>query len=179
MLRGKLVTLRAVEESDLPLLHKWINDPEVTQQLLVYLPIPLKNEQEWFERIRKQQDSVHFAITDRKSGRLLGICSLEGIHPADQKATFGIFLGDRRSWGKGYGTEAARLPLAYGFDTLNLHWVSSSAFAYNDRSLRMHERLGFKREGVAREDVYRKGRYRDRVLFGLLRAKFKRSNRLS
>jgi len=174
MLEGKLVRLRAIEEADLPLFHKWINDPEVTQFLQAYLPVPLKNEQEWFDKARKDSSSVYFSVEDKKSRKLIGICSLHKLHPANRSAEFGIFIGDTRFWNKGYGTEAGKLCLAYGFDTLNLHRVGSSAISYNPRSIRMHEKLGFKKEGAKREEIYRKGKCWDLVMLGLLRDEFKR-----
>lgn len=174
MIEGKLVRLRATEEADLPLFCKWLNDTEVTQFLRAYLPMPLKNEQEWFDRMRNDKESVHFAIAEKKGGKLIGNTALMKINPVDRNAEFGIFIGDKRYWSKGYGSEAARLCLCYAFDTLNLHRVGSSAIGYNERSIRMHLKLGFKREGVRREEVYKKGKYWDHPTFGMLREEFKR-----
>jgi len=174
MLEGKLVRLRAMEEKDLPFFHKWMNDPEITQYLLKYLPFSLKDEQEWFDKARNDPSRVHFAIEDRKSGKTIGHCALVHIHPANRNAEFAISIGEKTRWNKGAGTEAARLLFSYAFDTLNLHRINSGAADFNPRSIRMHEKLGFKKEGLQRERLYRRGKYCGLIGFGLLRDEFKR-----
>lgn len=174
MLEGKLVRLRANEESDMVLFHKFMNDVEVKQYIRNYLPVSMKNQLEWFEKNRNDKSVVNFAIEDRKTRRLIGNCSLMNIDTQNRNAKFGIMIGDKRYWNKGYGTEAGRLILAYGFDTLNLHRIGSGAKGFNERSIRMHEKLGFRKEGVSRQAVYRDGKYWDHVEFGMLRDELKR-----
>lgn len=175
MLEGKLVQLRAVEEKDLQLQHKWVNDREVMRYMARYLPVPMKELADELEKDRKDSSSVHFAIEDRRKGRLIGFCWFRRIHPANRHADVGIFIGDKRYWEKGFGTDAMRLLVSYGFDTLNLNRIGSAAFSFNPRSIRMHEKVGFKKEGVRKEFAYRDGRYYDMVVFGLLNRNFKRS----
>jgi len=71
--------------------------------------------------------------------------------------------------GQGYGYEAGGLALAFAFDELNLHRVTSTIFSYNERSIALFEKLGFRREGVFREFLQRDGRRHDVLLYGLLR----------
>ena len=59
--------------------------------------------------------------------------------------------------------------IKYGFEQLNLHRISSGAFSFNERSIKMHLKLGFKEEGRHREVVFKNGAYHDEVMFGLLR----------
>jgi RimJ/RimL family protein N-acetyltransferase len=115
------------------------------------------------------------AINGEKS-KPIGSLGINGINSKDHNATFGIALGDKQYWSKGYGTEAARLIIRYGFEQLNLHRISSSAFSFNERSIKMHLKVGFREEGRRREAIFKNGDYYDEVIFGLLCEEWKKSS---
>ena len=178
MLRGEKVLLRPFKRSDITNFLKWFNDPEVTQYLVFYLPMTEMAEEKWVEgaadRIQAGTD-VYFVIEaiDGDSTKPIGNIGLHGINPKDHRADFGIVIGEKDYWGKGYGTEATRLILEYGFQQLNLHRISSYAFAFNERSIRLHKKVGFREEGRQRESVYKNGRFHDHVMFGILREEWR------
>lgn len=80
-----------------------------------------------------------------------------------------VAFGDRANWGKGYGSEAMRVALAFAFHELNLHRVQLTVFSYNERAIALYEKLGFQRDGTLREFLQRDGRRYDMYLYGLLR----------
>ena len=172
MLKGKLVLLRPVRRSDIQHFLKWYNDPEVTQYLAMYLPMTEMAEEKWIERLADRATTdVIFLIEaiEGESTRPIGSTGLHGISPKNHNATFGIAVGEKEYWSRGYGTEAARLLVKYGFEQLNLHRIGSGAIAFNERSIRMHLRIGFREEGRQRDWIYKNGAYHDHVLFGLLK----------
>ena len=173
MIKGKLVRLRPVQRSDIANFLLWFNDPEVIQYLGMYLPMTEMAEEKFIEELgtsRAATDALLIIETvDSEKGKPIGTIGLHGINSKDHNATFGIALGDKQYWSKGYGTEAAGLIIRYGFEQLNLHRISSSAWSFNERSIKMHRKVGFKEEGRRREAVYKNGVYHDEVLFGLLR----------
>src|SRR5690606_35727569 len=65
-------------------------------------------------------------------------------------AEYGIVIGEKDAWGKGYGTEATRLMLAYGFDVLGLQNIMLRVYANNPAGVRAYERAGFRKVGVLR-----------------------------
>lgn len=71
-------------------------------------------------------------------------------------------------WGKGYGGEAIEWGLGFAFRMANMHRVTLTAFSYNERALRLYERLGFARESCMREDVWFDGGWHDSIWFGML-----------
>ena len=178
MLKGKLVVLRPVQRSDITYFLQWFNDPEVTQYLGMYLPMTEMAEQKFIEDLgtsRALADAIFVieAIEGEKT-KPIGSLGINGINSKDHNATFGIALGDKQYWSKGYGTEAARLIIRYGFEQLNLHRISSSAFSFNERSIKMHLKVGFREEGRRREAIFKNGDYYDEVVFGLLREEWKK-----
>ena len=178
MLIGQKVVLRPVKRSDIPNFLKWFNDMEVTQYLAMYLPMTEMAEEKWLENLSNETTGtgVHFVIEAIESGgnKNIGSMGLHGINPKDHLATFGIAIGEKDYWSKGYGTEAAQLIIKYGFEQLNLHRISSSAFSFNERSLRLHRKVGFREEGRQREALFKNGQYHDLVIFGLLREEWKK-----
>jgi RimJ/RimL family protein N-acetyltransferase len=177
MLRGKSVLLRPVRRSDISYFLKWFNDPDVAQYLAWYLPMTEMSEEKFIEELgtTRAKSDVPFVIEVIKgtSAKAIGICGLHQIDAKDRSGTFGIVIGEKDCWSKGYGVEAARLLINYGFAQLNLHRISSGALAFNERSIKLHKKLGFQEEGRLRQAMFRNGQYHDHVQFGILREEWK------
>ncbi len=173
MLKGKLVTLRPVKRSDIAYFLKWFNDPEVIQYLGMYLPMTGMSEEKFIEDLggSRAHTNAMFVIEaiENAETKAIGSTSLNGINAKDQNATFGIAIGEKDYWSRGYGTEAARVIIRYGFEQLNLHRINSGAIGFNERSIRMHKRVGFTEEGRQRQAIFKNGAFYDHVMFGLLR----------
>jgi len=177
MLKGKRVILRPFRRSDISYFLKWFNDPEVVQYLDMYLPMTEMSEEKFIEEVgtTKARSDVLLVIEmmEGDSTKPIGNCGLHQISSKDGDAIFGIIIGEKNYWSKGYGLEAARLIINYGFEQLNLHRISSSAFAFNERSIKLHKRLGFVEEGRLRQATFKNGQYHDRLQFGMLREEWK------
>lgn len=172
MLNGKHVLLRSIRKSDINHFLKWLNDLEITENLLMYLPVNEIAEEKWIEKVCQSENDIIFVIEEKlKDGktRPIGNCGFHQVAWKDRHGTFGIFIGEKQLHGKGYGTEALSLLLDYAFKQLNFNRVNSSVFAFNKKSLRIHEKTGFKVEGTARKKIYRNGQYHDEVMLGILK----------
>ena len=163
---GERLYLRSLEKDDLEQCMKWINDPEI-RCLTAFDERPFNKikEEEWFEKVNKDKNVILFAICSNDS-KLIGNLSLN-IHL--RNATLGIMIGEKEYWNRGYGTEAIKLVLDYCFNTLNLHRIALGVFEFYERTIKCYEKVGFKREGIAREVVYKKGRYWDDIKMGILK----------
>lgn len=166
---GKLVRLRAIEESDLETLARWVNDPEVMALTGPYTPIPMGKQRRWYENLLADESTHVFAIEAIAENRLIGTCGLYDIHWRIRKAELRIRIGDKDVWGKGYGTESTRLLTDFGFSDLNLHRIFLSVFAHNERAIRLYQKCGFQHEGVMKDHGYTDGRYTDVVYMGHVR----------
>ncbi len=172
-LSGQLVNLRPLEKSDAAVVAKWVNDPLVTRTMFTgQRPQNLAQVEEALMRQVSASENVIFMMTDKKSGQPIGLTGLYDIHPTARKAEFRIIIGEERFWGKGYGTEAARLMLSYGFDRLNLNRIWLGVTADNVAGVRAYEKAGFAREGILRNDLYRNGRYYDSIRMAVLREEY-------
>jgi RimJ/RimL family protein N-acetyltransferase len=89
-----------------------------------------------------------------------------------RRATFSILIGDQAFWGRGYGTEATRLMVAYGFKRLNLHRIELGVLEANEYAVRAYLKVGFVEEGRARQYAFVNGRYFDSIWMGLLAETF-------
>jgi len=170
---GKRVALRALNESDAPILYNGINDPEVTQFLKTDKPLSLQEEIEWIKSLpAKKPGEIIFGIVLLETGKLIGSMGLHRINFKDGTALTGSVIVEKSCWNKGYGTEAKMLVLEYAFNTLNLRKIRSTVLAFNGRSKRCLEKCGYRQEGVLRQQIFRNGDYVDEILMAVFRKDF-------
>jgi diamine N-acetyltransferase len=176
--KGRKTVLRPLCSSDVPLLMKWINDPEVQQYILGYLPAGEEAEKEWVKKAaamnpRGTPMDIVFMI-ETLSGKPIGTMGLHQIDWKNRNATTGTLIGEKRYWGKGFGTDAKLALLEYAFNHLGLHKINSSVIEYNDRSRMYSLKCGYKVEGRRKSMVFVKGRFWDVVLLGVLKEDFEK-----
>jgi [ribosomal protein S5]-alanine N-acetyltransferase len=172
-LQGQQVYLRGLERADLQLLAEWLNDAGVTRLLFMGLfPVNLESLIAQWERDRRNPDEVTFAVCDRTSNEFVGTTGLYRIHWVMRTGEFRVFLGDKRVWNRGIGTECVKLMVVYGFEKLNLNKVWLGVNADNVGGVRAYQKAGFVHEGVLRQEQYRNFRYYDAIRMSLLRSEY-------
>ncbi len=170
LLVGDRVRLRGVREDDLPTLAKAEMDAGILVTLADRVVPP--SEAAAKERIAKwsvnEDDRLGFSIeTLDDPSVLIGHVGLWGWQTKDRCATIGIALG-REHLGRGYGTDAMRVIVSYGFRELGLHRLQLTVAPFNPAGIRAYEKAGFAEEGRRREAVWHDGRWYDEVLMSLL-----------
>lgn len=166
---GDTVYLRPVEMEDRDRFVAWLNDEQARGGLGSIHPVSRLAEEEYLRTQLKKQDQVFLSIVEKASGRHIGSTGLHGINPVHRHCTFGLLIGDRTAWGKGYGTETTRLMVDYAFRKLNLNRVELHVFSYNTRAIAVYEKAGFVREGVLRQYQYHDGAYHDDIVMSVIR----------
>jgi RimJ/RimL family protein N-acetyltransferase len=167
---GKRLYLRGLTREDLqgPLLF-WTNDREVTRYLVRgAFPSNIQQLERAYGAMVDSRSEVELAVVAREGNTHIGVVGLHGMDPIRRAAEFRILIGDKAFWGRGYGTEAARLCLAYAFELLNLHKVFLGVHAGHEAALRAYEKCGFVREGELRDEIFRNGRYYHAVRMSIL-----------
>ncbi|MFI1353138.1 GNAT family N-acetyltransferase [Streptomyces sp. NPDC020898] len=168
VLTGDKTVLRPFTEADAEVIAEIVEDPEVIR--FTFEPgtvITLDRLRSWYGSRSAQTDRLDLAVTDRATGELVGEVVLYEWDPVGRSCTFRTLLGPRGR-GRGLGTEATRLIVAYGFEQLGLHRIELEAYAHNRRALRVYEKVGFVVEGVRREVQLREGEWADAVLMAIL-----------
>jgi RimJ/RimL family protein N-acetyltransferase len=173
-LLGERVDLRGLTRQDSPGIFAIFGDSEVME---FWSSPPLRN----LEGAVALIDDIHglfgsrslfqWGICLRGTEEVIGTCTLFKHDRAHRRAEIGFALR-RTAWGQGLGTEALGLLLRFAFDSLDLHRVEADTDPKNERSLRMLERQGFKKEGYLRERWHHLGRLHDAIVLGLLRTEW-------
>lgn len=168
---GEKCYLSPINVDDAATYVGWLNDMEVVRTLtMASSAIALTNERQTLERLAGQHV---YAIVTTAEDRLIGNCGLHDIDQIDATAEIGIFIGDKASWNKGYGREAMRLLLGYGFDYLSLRNIMLRVFAFNARAIASYRGLGFSEIGRRRSAVKREGTEHDVILMDILDTEFR------
>jgi len=176
MIYGERIRLRAPERDDLPRFVGWLNDPEVRQNLFMFLPLSMAEEERWFEDVLKQpaaERPMVIEILEGENWKPMGNCGFISIDWRCRAGEVGIFIGDKSRWNQGYGTEAMRLLLRHGFNTLNLNRIFLRVFDTNARAMRTYEKAGFVHEGRLRQAEYQDGEYIDMLVMSVLSSEWK------
>jgi RimJ/RimL family protein N-acetyltransferase len=172
-LRGERVVLRPLGREHLARCVTWFNDREVTYFLGREEPLTMEEEVRWFNDYRAKVDEEIYAI--EVNGDHVGNVGLHNIDRRNRKASIGIVIGEKASWSKGYGTDAMRTVLRYAFRDLRLHKVNLDVIDYNERAIRVYEKCGFVREGVRRDELWKRGRFVNLVRMSILEDEFPRA----
>ncbi len=176
MIYGERIRFRAPEREDLPMFTGWINDPEVRYGLLLFLPMSLANEEQWFDNMLKRPQEEQPMTIETKKGKewiAIGNCGFFEIDKISRSGEVGIMIGEKEYWNQGFGTEAMKLLLKHGFETLNLNRVLLRVYSNNPRAIRCYEKAGYVHEGSMRQAVYQHGQYVDMLFMSVLREEWK------
>ena len=175
VLTGERVRLRGLRDDDLPALVRWSQDPELEVfQSGWVVPSSEAAARDLFTRWSANQDSgsgVGFSVETLAGAgtpaTLIGHLALFGVQPQNRSATFAIGLGAEHL-GRGYGTDATRVAIDYGFREMNLHRIELRAFAFNERARAAYRKAGFREEGRRRHGIFHDGAYHDEIVMSVL-----------
>ncbi len=180
MIYGERVRLRAVEREDVKKFYEWVNDPQVTRGLALYLPMSNLDEEKWFEHSQARDPNekpLAIELRDGDGWRLIGNCAVFGIEWPNRSTEVGIMIGDKSVWNQGLGAETMRLLVRHCFETLNLNRVFLRVYAGNAGAKRAYEKTGFVEEGRMRQAVYKNGQYDDIFVMSVLRTEWEARKR--
>lgn len=162
--------LRRLVESDAPGLHEAYGDSEAMR---FWDSPPSRDVAETTARIRQSleispQWHAAFAALLRDGGQFIGMVNYHQRVPLHRRLAVGWILG-RAWWRQGLAQEATGALVDHCFTTLDAHRIESQIEPDNAASLRLAERLGFRREGLMRDCLFVDGKPRTAFLYALLR----------
>jgi RimJ/RimL family protein N-acetyltransferase len=173
LMAGQLVRLKATQaEADAQAFARWDLDSEYLRQLDSGPQRP-NRAKEIREAIEKQQNedphTIAFSVRTLADDTLIGFVAFDGIDWRHGNTFVAIGLGEPAYRGNGYGTDALRVMLRYGFQELNLYRIQLNVFSYNERAIKSYLKVGFSSEGRQRGMLLRDGRRWDFVYMSILR----------
>ena len=168
-IEGRRLFLREVRQEDVnDDYYSWMNDPEVTRYLETrYIPQSRENISRYVEAMSGKRDEIFLAICMRKSAAHIGNIKLGPINWIHRFADISLIIGEKKCWGKGYGSEAIRMLSRYAFEVLNLRKLRSGLYSDNIGSARAFRKAGFTEEGRLKRQWISVGGFQDELLFGL------------
>jgi RimJ/RimL family protein N-acetyltransferase len=174
IIRGEHVYLRPSERSDVPTFVRWFTDADVIRNLAMRAPMSLAAEERWFDRMLESQgrEIHHFVICLLADDRAIGTVGLHDVDLRHGTAEFGIAIGEKGEWGRGYGTDATRAICDFGFAELRLERIGLFVYADNPRGRRAYEKAGFVHEATLRRAHYARGDHEDVHVMSILRAEW-------
>ncbi|MFX1325276.1 MAG: GNAT family N-acetyltransferase [Promethearchaeota archaeon] len=169
-MKGERIDLVAQVSNWADLYVKWFNNPRVRRYARHEFPHNLEDIKKWFEGTPwvGVRDFIVFIIYHKLDKHPIGDIGLNHINWINRNANIFSTIGEPEYWGKGIVGEAAKLLISYAFTELNLHKIFATIYNPNQRSLRAAEKLGFKREGILKEQEFVDGLYVDEHRFTIL-----------
>jgi RimJ/RimL family protein N-acetyltransferase len=171
IIRAERVYLRPAERSDLDTFVRWFSDAEVSRYLRVRAPFSRAAEEKWFDQMLDKQgkSDYHFVICLIEDGRPIGTAGLHDLDLENGSAEFGISIGEKAEWNKGYGTETLEAICDFGFGQLRLERIHLEVYAPNTAGQRAYQKAGFVTEGTLRHAHFADGQHMDALIMSLLR----------
>ena len=167
------IYLRALEPEDYEVSVKWRNDPEIRAMVGGHSYfVSSEKEKEWVKNTIFNNNRIVLAICLVENDKYIGNVMLQEIDYIDGSASIPIMIGDKNEWGKGYATEARFLMLKFAFEERRLHKITDLVKEDNICSIKMHEKCGYKKEGILRESIFRNGKFHNQVIMGVLKGEF-------
>jgi RimJ/RimL family protein N-acetyltransferase len=112
MIRGRLVGIRPVSDEDVPLIHRWMNHPDVWRYMDYERPFSLADVRDDVERSRAEGFPFTIVVAERPIGRI----GINRFSRRDRRCGMYMFVGEPAYWGKGYARDAVLTLLTYAFD---------------------------------------------------------------
>ncbi len=175
MIQGKKIYLSSLERHNIDILREWRNQPELRQYFREHKEISSDMQIGWYEnKVLGDSNQYNFEIHDLQSSKLIGHCGLYYINWISRSAEFGIYIGDYSFRNGGYGSDSLRTLIQYGFNQLNMNKIWAEVYS-NNKALDVYTRVGFKIDGVLRQNVFKNGEYLDSTIISLLKSEYEES----
>ena len=173
MIRGEKVWLRPTEPSDVVSDSAYAGDAEVGHFLGAKTPLSKADAERFATKIfsQDQRDPVAYGYSICLLGTEQGIGTvfLRNVDKVNGGGIVGIFIGDRRYLGQGYGTDALNALVDFGFGELRLERIELEVFDFNVRAIRSYEKAGFQTDAILRHARFHRGAHHDVHIMSILR----------
>ncbi len=173
-----MITLKLLSKIDVTPFYKWINDDKVIRySLSLFEKISTKKDiDKWFEELINDKKNINLGIFIENTNELIGYTGICDISKTNKSGEYYIFIGEKKMWGKGIGTEVTEQILKIGFAENKLNRIMLTVSEPNIGGIKAYERAGFKIEGRLRQASFRDNEFHDKLIMSILKLEWENNN---
>ena len=169
----KNLVIKPLKVSDIKYIMTWVNDPDVVKNLQHFnKKFTKKDEEIYVKKILKSKNDFVFSIFLEKDGEYIGQIGIHQISWENKLGRLSIII-KREFWGKNYAKESIPFILSIAFHKLKLHKIWLMSWSTNKKARRLYKKLGFREEGVLKDEYFWRGKYHDIIRMGMLKKSLK------
>lgn len=175
MLKGILIGLTAVEESDLKQLMDWRNNVDFRKNFREYRELNMAMQKKWFQdKVMNDPTTAMFSIRRLSDNELLGCCGFVYINWVHRHADLSLYVGWNDAYidEQGYALDSLKVLLRYGFYELNLNKIWTEIYEFDDKKNSLYNKLGFQQDGLLRQNYFFDGRWWNSRILSLLASEY-------
>ena len=170
-IQEKEISLKSLNQQDaVGRWWQWFNDKEVTKFMNKGHNQNTPEQQlDFFNKVKNSNQDCVLGIFYNKNNKHIGTTAIHNIRYESgiKKGNFGIIIGEKFFWGKGYGTQAWRMMTNFAFNTLDLNVIETKVFSSNESSLKVAKKIGFEPKRLVKNDIIKDGKMIDRIILEL------------
>ncbi len=165
---AKKLKMRTLKLSDINNIMTWVNDPDVVKNLQHFnKKFTRKDEEKYVKKILASKNDFVFSFFNRETEEYVGQGGIHQISWENKLGRLSIIV-KREYWNRGYAQEILPALINYAFEKLGLHKVWLMHWKENKKAGHLYKKLGFKREGVLKDEYFWKGKYHDMVRMAIV-----------
>lgn len=171
---NQLGILRGIRDNELELMRTWRNTSTVRDNMFTQHEISREEHLTWWEKTKNRADEKYFMY--ELAGIPSGITAFVGIDINNKNSDWAMYASPTAP--RGTGSKMEFLMLEYAFYTLRLHKLYGDALAFNARVIHLHQKFGFKVEGIFREQHNVNGMFVDAYRVGILATEWQKHRKV-
>ena len=127
---------------------RWLNDKEVTRYLEIFAPYTENQLRTYLEESANNKTLLFWAIHLKNTNKHIGNIKIDPVNKYHGLGEYGIMMGDKQEWGKGYAAEASKRIIKFCFNEFGLRKITLGVVEENTAAVNLYLNLGFQTEGV-------------------------------
>lgn len=160
-----MITLRPLGTSDKDKIRIWRNTPDVARFMYTDHPITIEEHERWFHATLQDPKKRYWIIVHENQD--VGLACLYDLDSTHRRSSWAFYLADSGLRGKTLGGFVEYAVLQHVFDEIGLHKLCCEVLTSNRTVLALHERFGFRQEGLFREHIFKGGQFHDIVCLAI------------
>ena len=153
----------------------WMNDGDVNQFLESGGSYTIERLEEYLQSVVKKEDILFWAIHLKENDEHIGNIKIDPINKRHGWGEYGILIGAKKHWGKGYAKEASLTIIDYCFNELGLRKITLGVVDQNTSAVELYKKIDFQVEGVYKKHGIYNGVYSDIIRMALFNPSFMKS----